>query len=214
MLVTNGKGGTLLIDPGRYNLEPGRLTLDIVPTAETIVITHRHADHFDIEVLKSLLRRSSPTIFTNSEIQQTLKAENIEAKVLEMGAKVETSGFSLMAIRADHIVNGEVIPNFGLVVSADHSSFYYTSDTLYIDPASLPKETHAKYLFLPISDRGVTMDANDALKFARGIKAEVTIPVHLDSPKDKDINPQEFVEMVEKEDLKARAIEFGEEISL
>ena len=214
MLVTNEKGGTLLIDPGRYNLDPGRLTVDTIPTAQTIIITHKHIDHFDISIIRSLLKCSSPTIFTNKELQETLRSENIEAKILEMGLKVEASGFSFTAIPADHRVNGEVIPNFGLVVSADGSSFYYTSDTLYIDPASLPKETHAKYLFLPISGRGVTMDANDALKFAKEIRAEVSIPVHLDSPKDKDINPQEFVDMVEKEGLKARTMKFGEEIVL
>lgn len=214
MLVTNNSGGTLLIDPGRYNLDPGRLTADTVPTAQTIVITHRHTDHFDMSIIKSLLRRSSPTILTNKGIQETLRSENIEARILEPGMKVESSGFSLTAIQADHRVNGEVIPNFGLVVSADESSFYYTSDTLYINPSSLPRETHTKYLFLPISGRGVTMDANDALKFAKEIKAEVTIPVHLDSPKDKDIDPQEFVGKVEKEGLKARTLKFGEEIVL
>ena len=214
MLVTNEKGGTLLIDPGKYNLDPGRLTVDTIPTAQTIIITHKHTDHFDIDIVKSLLRRSSPNIFTNKGIQETLRSENIEARILEPGMKAEASGFSLTAIPADHRVNGEVISNFGLVVSADGSSFYYTSDTLYIDPAFLPKETHAKYLFLPISGRGVTMDANDALKFAKEIRADVTIPVHLDSPKDKGINPQEFVYMVEKEGLKARTMKFGEEITL
>ena len=193
LLVKNNIGGILLIDPGNYNLEPGRLTLDDFPTADAIIITHKHADHFDINILKSLLRRSSPEIFTNKEIKNVLLQENIKSVILELNNKVEIAGFSIMAVKADHIVRGENVLNFGIVVSADNSSFYNTSDTLFMDPSSLPKETNANYLFVPISNRGVTMDMNEAIRFTKGINPNFIIPVHYDSLKDKEIDPNEFV---------------------
>ena len=83
MLVTNNSGGTLLIDPGRYNLDSGRLTADTVPTAQTIVITHRHTDHFDMSIIKSLLRRriltfrhiSTKCSITSQESINVMKAD-------------------------------------------------------------------------------------------------------------------------------------------
>jgi len=215
VLLTTKSGKTLLVDPGKYNLDPGKLTLETFPVADVVVITHKHADHFDIELLKAMLTRSKPRILTNEEIKPVLEKQGISAHVVKAGDTLEEAGFSIKAIQADHVVRGEFIVNFGLVVSADGKSLYHTSDTRFIDSSLLPPETRADYLLLPISNRGVVMGIDDALVFASELKPKVVVPVHYDSPKDKDrVDPREFEQKGPKFGLQVRVLDFGQEIEL
>jgi len=215
VLLTTQDGKRLLIDPGKYNLDPGKLTLETFPTSDVIVITHKHADHFDIDLLKTILTKSIPVIFTNTEIKESLKKYGITAKEISEGVTVTEAGFSITAIRTDHIVRDEKIINFGLVVSADGTNLYHTSDTLFIEPSHLPRETRTKYLLVPISNRGVVMGIDDALVFSSELKSKVVIPIHYDSPKDKNrVDPKEFAEKASRLGIKVRILVFGEEIEL
>jgi len=214
-LLTTRGGSTLLIDPGKYNLDPGKLTIATFPLADVVVITHKHADHFDLDLLKGILSRSKPVLITNKEIKGILDKEGISSKVIVEGDTINEAGFMLKAVKTDHVVRDEYIVNFGLVVSADGISLYHTSDTRYIDPSLLPKETRTKYLLVPISNRGVVMGIDDALVFANELKPELVIPLHYDSPKDKDrVDPTEFAQKAPKFGLKVRIMAFGEEIVL
>lgn len=215
ILLTTNKGESLLVDPGKYNLDPGKLTLEAFPGADTIVITHKHADHFDLELLKAMLIKKKAQIFTNNEINGILSREGIDSEVLLENNQTIAKGFSLFAIRTDHVVKDEKIINFGLVISADETSIYHTSDTRFIDPSLLPAETRAKYLLIPISNRGVVMGIDDALVFTSEMKPEIVIPIHYDSPKDKDrVNPHEFAIKSEKNGIRSRILSFGEEMVL
>jgi L-ascorbate metabolism protein UlaG (beta-lactamase superfamily) len=215
VLLTTCDGKRLLIDPGKYNLDTGKLTLETFPTGDVIVITHKHADHFDLDLLKMILKKSTPMIFTNAEIKESLEKNGITAKEIIEGVTVTEAGFSLTAIRTDHVVRDEKIINFGLVVSADGTNLYHTSDTRFIEPSLLPRETKTKYLLVPISNRGVVMGIDDALVFSSELKPEVVIPIHYDSPKDKDrVGPKEFAEKASSFGIKVRILVFGEEIEL
>jgi L-ascorbate metabolism protein UlaG (beta-lactamase superfamily) len=215
ILLTNDQGSTLLIDPGKYNLDEGRLTYETFPLADAIVITHKHADHFDPELVKSILDRSKPHIITNQEIATILRADGRVATVLPIGDTIDVAGFALKAIRTDHTVRDELIVNFGVVVTSDNVSLYHASDTRFIDPALLPPETHARYLLVPISNRGMVMGVDDALVFAGDLKPHLAIPIHYDSPKDRDrVQPDDFISRAASFGFKARALSFGQEIVL
>lgn len=215
VLMTLANGKRFLVDPGKYNLDEGRLTPETFPLSDVLVITHKHADHFDLGLVKAILGRGKPTILTNPEIATLLKAEGIASQTFKAGDTFSEGGFALFGTETDHVVRGEAIVNFGLIVCADGVSVYHTSDTRFIDPSLLPKETCADYLLLPVSNRGVVMGIDDAVVFASELKPKLAIPLHCDSPKDKGrVNPAEFVEKVERFGVKARILRFGEEIEL
>jgi L-ascorbate metabolism protein UlaG (beta-lactamase superfamily) len=215
ILLTAKNGKTFLIDPGKYNLDPGKFTIESFPTADVVAITHKHADHFDIDLLKAMLTRSKPRILTNEEIGAVIQKQGIASNVLKAGDTLQEAGFSITAIQTDHVVRGEFIVNFGLVISADERSIYHTSDTRFIDPSTLPLATRADCLFVPISNRGVVMGIDDALVFASELKPKIVVPLHYDSPKDKDrVDPREFEQKGSIIGLNVRVLNFGQEFEL
>lgn len=214
-LLTSREDNRLLVDPGKYNLDPGRLTPETFPTADIVVITHKHADHFDLQILKALVRKSTPLIITNSEVKRMLETEGIRSVALPENSTISEEGFSVTAVKTDHIYEGESVINFGIVVEGDDTSLYYTSDTHYLEPAFLPVKTRTKYLLLHINDRGVSMGMDDAIMFSRELNPELVIPVHYDSPLDRDrVNPKEFAERAAKFGVRVRVMGFGEEMQL
>jgi len=215
ILITLNSGKTILIDPGKYNIDIDKYTIGSFPSADVIFITHKHADHYDLEILKAMLLKKDSIIFTNKEINGILTREGIVSKVVSIGDDISEDGFIAKIIRTDHVVRDETIINFGIVFAADSSSFYHSSDTRYIDPSLLPNYTKTDVLFVPISNRGVVMGIDDALVFASELKPNLIIPMHYDSPKDKDrVNPIEFKTKAGNLGLKVQILSFGEEITL
>lgn len=215
VILANKSGGTLLLDPGQYNLGPGKLTPETFPTADLVVITHKHADHFDLELLQAMLSRSDPVIITNHELKDSLQKVGISASAVDVGDVLEEAGFHIKTTLTDHVVRGESIVNFGVIVSADDVTLYHPSDTRFIEPDLLPDETKADCLLVPISDRGLVMGMDDALFFSHQLSPGLVIPIHYDSPKDLDrVNPEEFVARAGHLGLRAQLLSFGEEIEL
>lgn len=215
LLITLNSGKTILIDPGKYNIDQDKYSLASFPSSDIIFITHKHADHYDLDIIKSMLAKKSATIYTNAEINNFLLKEGIESQIVSWGEHISNTDFSAIIIKTDHVVRGELIENFGIVFSADNSTFYHTSDTRYIDPSLLPQETRTDILFVPISNRGVVMGIDDALVFSSELRPKLVIPMHYDSPKDKDrVNPLEFKTKANAIGLDVKVLSFGEELPL
>ncbi len=215
VILTNSSGGRILVDPGQYNLAHDRFSVDTFPTAPVIFITHKHTDHYDISIVKALTTRSTPHFITNPEVRAMLAKEGIAAASFSAGDRINVEGFDVIGIQTDHVNKGEVIVNFGLVVSADGVSLYHAGDTRYIDPSLLPADTRAQYLLVPIANRGVTMGIDDAVYFARDLKPSLTIPIHYDSPKDTGrIDPDEFVRKATAAGLRSRILRFNDDLDL
>lgn len=185
----------LLIDPGKYNLDHG-ITHDVIGKIDVMIITHKHGDHFNLELTKSICDQYSPKILTNEEISQELTANGIDATIGEINTDYLLEGFNITVIPADHAVRGNTIDTFGIVIERNGKRVYHTSDTRFMDLTTLNedkvKDTDA--LLVPISNRGVVMGIDDALYFTNELSPKVVIPMHYDSPKDeRRVNPADFV---------------------
>jgi len=215
VFITSKNNKTILIDPGKYNIGCGLFDISNFPTADILIITHKHADHYDLDIVKSIVSRSNPIILTNTEIKDFLLKENIESKILNVGDTVNILDYSITGIRTDHVVRDENIINFGVVVSSNGVSFYHTSDTRYIEPSLLPEITRNKCVLVPISNRGVVMGIDDALVFCCELTPPIVIPMHYDSPKDLGrVNPEEFKMKGQSIGLEVMILKFGQEIEL
>lgn len=203
-------GKKVLIDPGNYNFEPGRLSREDFKNIDLLIVTHKHADHFDLDAVKAIYAQSNPTIFTTKELVDVMANADVLARLLTVGQVEEIAGFRIVGIRADHVVRGEVVDAFGVVVEADHKRVYHTSDTVYFKE----KPFSVDLVFVPINNRGVAMDFEDAAKFVRELSPKIAVPVHYDSPKDSHINPHDWVNLLTDSKVEARVMTFGEDLQI
>ncbi len=222
--IENKAGKRILIDPGKYNFEKG-LKVDDFNKVDVLIITHKHADHFDLNAAKLIVNLYNPIVLTNPEISVILQNETIGCTIGRIGDRFEFVGFMVTYIKTDHVVGDEAIVNFGIVIESDGKRIYHTSDTRLIELQLLPhdKVMEPDVLCVPISDRGVVMGIDEALYFTNEIRPKIVIPMHYDSPKDKDrIRPEHFIDRLNvlKNSLrhlskvKVKILTFGEETIL
>ncbi len=75
-LLVETPGRTALFDPGVYST----VDLNTIPKVTDIIITHVHADHYDLEAVKQVAALSGDVrITTTPEIVQQLRTEGVEA---------------------------------------------------------------------------------------------------------------------------------------
>ena len=201
---------SLLIDPGKYNFDDEKLNRNFFNEVDVLFITHKHADHYDLEAVKNIYNNSKPKIYTVKEISESLKNEGIESHIFSIGSKIEEGPFSIESIVTNHVVRDEKIDCFGMLVKSGKDSFYHTSDTLHITD----KPTNCTVLMVPINNRGVCMGINDAITFSKEVKPQIVIPIHYDSPKDSHINPKEFVDKISVEGVNSKIMNFGDYLNV
>jgi len=194
-VITNALKNTLLVDPGKYNYSSKFRPLDFGKTT-ILVVTHKHEDHYDKQAVKELVEAYKPLVITNSEIARWLSEEGIVSRIGEVGDVIDAGGFKIELIKTDHVVRDEPIINFGLLIESDGQRIYHTSDTRMMEIEVLPADRlhGVDVLCVPIGNRGVVMGFDDAIYFCNQFSPAVIVPMHYDSPKDKDrVHPKDFV---------------------
>jgi L-ascorbate metabolism protein UlaG (beta-lactamase superfamily) len=209
-ITLESNGHRLVIDPGIYNFEPDRVTREHFAEAQTLIVTHKHADHFDPDAVRVIGSSGAAKIFTTSDVHHELLAQSINSAVLRVGDRVQSGPFSLEAIRADHIVRDEVLEIFGLRIECGGKTVYHASDTTYFEPTVFDPDI----AFLPINNRGVAMNFDDAKRFAVESRVKLAVPVHYDSPKDQHINPHEWLELLAGTSVTGLVMAFQETLGI
>lgn len=94
-------GHKLLFDPGKFSFAEGRVTAEMFTGVESIVITHIHPDHFDLEILKSILVVADARLYTNSQVGQQLTKAGLTFTLIE-DSVLDIGPFTLKAIPVTH----------------------------------------------------------------------------------------------------------------
>ncbi len=94
-------GYQLLFDPGKFSFAEGLVTPQLFVDVKTIVITHIHPDHFDIDILKSIVELSGAAVVTNSQVGKELEKINFKYTLLEKGTH-KAGPFKLQAFPVRH----------------------------------------------------------------------------------------------------------------
>src|SRR4051812_15498050 len=106
MLIDIGKI-RVMTDPGIFSLEEHAK----VKSADIVLITHEHADHFHIESLKALISRSKDIeVIVNDAVGEILTKEGIKHRVMKHGDKIEVKGVKLEAIGEKHAIIHKSLP--------------------------------------------------------------------------------------------------------
>ncbi len=78
LVETNGK--RILLDPGIFTAQDERFDVGMVDGVDRILITHEHADHVNVELVRSILERSNDAeIETTPSLQAILSDQDVDA---------------------------------------------------------------------------------------------------------------------------------------
>jgi L-ascorbate metabolism protein UlaG (beta-lactamase superfamily) len=170
-LIFEDAGEKLLFDPGTITFAEDLVTPEVFRDVSTIVITHGHPDHLDLDALKQVLALSGAEVITNGEVAKTLANEGIDATVVEEGPHT-TGPFRLLAIPTPH----EPI----LAPATPRHTAYLVNDRVLncADSFGDPLLTHAgvEVLIMPVMAPFLTEVG--AFAFARRMRPQHVIPIH------------------------------------
>jgi L-ascorbate metabolism protein UlaG (beta-lactamase superfamily) len=160
-------GVKILTDLGSWNPE-----VPEVSDLNAILITHEHADHFDIEKLKTLLSKNPQAkLITHTAVGAKLQEVGIEYTPIESGERIEVDGVSVESCGTDHaIIYGSISPcrNTGYLIA---DTFYIPGDALHDTPSK-----QIEILALPTG--GPWMKVSEAIDYAKSLNPKVVIPIH------------------------------------
>lgn len=156
----------ILIDPGSFTA--AKYTADDFPEIEVIVLTHRHPDHVEVELIKAVLAKKSVPVIANADTKEAYP--DIVTDVISSGETVSHAGFDILAHDLPHVpmVDGSSGPqNTGYVFDGN---FFHAGDG--VDTTGI----NVHYAAVPIA--GPDLSLRDAHDLIKSIGAKVIIPIH------------------------------------
>lgn len=176
-LLIETKEKKILIDPGKLKYKDEYF--DIWNNVDIILITHKHPDHCNTEVLEKL--NSNIKIYSTQEVQDANK--NLKINIVKENDVMELDEIKIEVVHAIHgyqplLKGGKAIhENVGYIVDDGENRLYTTSDTICFE-----NDYKANILVIPVTGHGLTMSAFEAALYAKEVGAVLTIPVHMDNP--------------------------------
>jgi len=156
----------ILTDLGSWNEVPDVSGLDAV------LITHEHADHFEIDKLKAVLEKNpNAKVITHKAVGTKLEEAGIPYTAIEPGEILDVSGVSIESYGTDHaIIYGDASPcrNTGFLIAG---RLFMPGDALHDVP---PKPV--EILALPTG--GPWCKVAEAIDYAKAVKPKVAFPIH------------------------------------
>ncbi|MBO3769822.1 MAG: MBL fold metallo-hydrolase [Candidatus Brockarchaeota archaeon] len=162
-----GGGKTIYIDP--YKIKGG-------PTADVILVTHNHFDHFSVDDIKKI-SGTNTIIVGPKECEAKFRTLNMEHKIVKPGTSLDLSGVKVEAVPSYNVsksfhpkLDGKV----GYVVTLGDVKIYHAGDT-----DRIPEMANIKpdVSLLPIGGT-YTMNAEEAAQATKDIGTGIFIPMH------------------------------------
>jgi len=158
-------GNVLVIDPGGWTTDftsPNNVV--------AVVITHEHADHFDIEKLKAIFETNQDVkIYAPADV--ILKIQSLPTQTVATGDSVKIAGFTLDFIGGVHATIHkdfhEPFQNVGVIVN---DALYHPGDSLALPGRPI------KVLSLPII--APWEKVSESVDFLLQVRPELTFPTH------------------------------------
>lgn len=174
LIETNNK--KILVDAGglKYKEE----YFDIWKQADIILLTHKHGDHVNYDVLKNI----GVPIYSTLEVQNTYS--ELKINIIKENDNIPLDNINIEVVKAVHGYNpnlkngGEVFENVGYIIDDNKTRLYITSDTICFN-----NDYKADIVALPVTAYGLTMSSYEASLFAKDLGAKLVLPTHMDNEK-------------------------------
>lgn len=171
LIETNGQ--KILVDPGKTKFEDK--FLKYWKTANIILVTHRHGDHFNAEALKKL----SAPIYSTKEVQNF--EPNLKMNIVKANDKFSVGKVKIEVVKAKHgymLPAGEIKENVGFIIDDGTTRLYITSDTI-----RFKNNYKADVMFADITAFDASMNLWGAVATMSEVGAKLLIVAHQDEGK-------------------------------
>lgn len=208
----------ILIDPFLSDNPLAPVKADDV-TCDFILVTHGHGDHVGDTV--AIAKRTGATVISNFEIASWCTEQGLNAHPMHIGGGHDFP-FGHVKLTIAHHGSGYPVAGgmrymgnpAGALLTLGGKTIYHAGDTALTYDMKLLGELHQiDVALLPIGDN-FTMGIDDAVKAAEFLKPGLAIPMHYKTFDVIDVEPEEFVHKAGEAGFKARALNFGEEMTL
>lgn len=165
-LILEKEGKSILIDPGSFVAD--KFLASDMPELEAILLTHRHPDHANPELISALLAKKQVPVYANDDTKELLG--NLVTNLINPGDTIDIAGFSVEAYNMPHsaLPDGSAgPPNNGYVFDG---KFLHAGDGISVD--DLRVENAA------IAIAGPDISLRDAADLIKSIAAKKVIPIH------------------------------------
>lgn len=161
----------ILIDPGVFCFQDTDLKPEDLPECNILLITHKHADHCDIDALKVILQKSQPIILTTADAQSVLKEHNIESELINPAEERVEHGVAVRGVGGAHESIAEHVPlpeNIGFLIAG---RLFHPGDCLNPTEAVAPE-------ILATPTVAPWMKVSEGIDFVRRLKPKFAFPIH------------------------------------
>lgn len=216
--ITTNHNLRILIDPFISNNPVSPVTVEEL-TADLILVTHGHQDHFGDTL--EIANRTRALIVANHEHSLFLSKQGLNAQGMNIGGTVEVQDIEVTMVNSTHSSDMDFIEEIGAGGSScgfilkleNGRKIYHSGDTgLFGDMKTVIRDVYEPNIALiPIGDL-FTMGPREAAIAADWLSPEVLIPMHYNTFPAIEQNPMEFAEMVESlnTDIEVVILEPGE----
>lgn len=170
----------ILVDPGILDYENS--FFEDWKRADIVLITHKHTDHCNEEVLREINNSKEIKIYSSEEVVKTYPS--LPMDVVKNGDVINFYEIKIEIVKAVHgyipYLKGqfEIKENIGYILTVEGKRIYITSDTICFD-----NDYKCDILAVPVSGHGLVMGPFEAALFAKETGASLVIPIHMDNPK-------------------------------
>ena len=165
-VIVEEAGVKILFDPGAFSKSvEGTMGLNF------IIITHKHADHLDIDLIKQLIAGNPEVkVITNSDVGAELEKESIPYELVDGGKSFDLNGISLEAFGKQHAPIHKTVPEVENTSYLVAGRFYHPGDAYHVCPK--PVEVLALPLSAPWGTIGQSVD------YALEVKPKKCFSIH------------------------------------
>lgn len=166
-LIVEKDGARILIDPGSFLA--GKFTAEQLPDIDAIILTHRHPDHANPELITALLAKKSVPVYANDDTKDFLGG-SVVTHPINPGDTATVAGFAVQTYDMPHcpMPDGSAgPPNNGYVFDG---TFLHAGDGVAVE--GLQVENAA------IAIAGPDVSLRDAADLIKAVGAKKVIPIH------------------------------------
>ncbi|MDH6293412.1 MBL fold metallo-hydrolase [Rhodococcus opacus] len=162
----NRGDGIVLIDPGTFTPDAA----DLVESADTVLITHEHADHFDVDAVRAgLAARGDLHVYGPAAVTDMLGGYGDRVVTVIAGDQFTASGFSISVFGDLHArIHGEI--SLGENVAFLLDGVYHPGDAYPLP--GVPVDT----LLMPVSGPWEVTELG--IDFIRAVAPVKTVQIH------------------------------------